>query len=134
MQKHIRTQIIAVSLVFIYLGIMMLGGLDTITGFFVSNSSECGNYVCETGESIVTCPDDCVATCGDNKCEEHETYTCVMDCEEARTAQIEEKAFFSTSVLMTFAACVAVMFIGIALIATPRKPASRRRKRRSSRR
>lgn len=132
MKKHILTQIIAVMLLFLYIAIMVLGGADTITGY--GTSDICGNYVCEIEESYATCPKDCATTCGDNKCEEHETYTCVMDCREARTAQIEEKAFFSTAVLMVFAVCTAVMFVGIALISTPSKPAGRRNKHRASRR
>jgi hypothetical protein len=116
-----------------FLGIMMIGGLDTITGLV--SSSKCGNYVCEVEENVVTCPNDCLATCGDNICEELERYTCVMDCKEARTAKIEEKAYFTGAVWLVFAASIAMLLVGIAVLAKPkRRVTKRRRKRRTSRR
>lgn len=129
MQKHTKIQLLGISLVFIYLAVMVLGGLDTITGFV--SSSKCGNHVCETEENYATCPNDCVGTCGNNICEEEETYTCVMDCPKARSAKIEEKAFSVGATFIVFAASVAVLVIGVALIG---KPKIRRKKRRFSRR
>lgn len=131
MQKHIRTQLIGILLVFIYLAIMMAGGIDTITGYV--SSAKCGNYVCETEENYATCPTDCVGTCGNNICEQEETHTCVMDCREARSANIEEKAFSVGATWIVFAASTAVLIIGIALIGNPKKR-TRRRKRKLSRR
>lgn len=133
MEKHTFKQILAFSLVFIYICVMLVSGLDSITGFV--SSSQCGNNVCEVEENYATCPKDCAATCGDNLCEEEETYTCVMDCKEARTATIEERAFFSSAVMTVFAVSTALMLGAIALIATPRKAErARKRKRKSSRR
>lgn len=133
MDRQTRTQLFAISMVLLYMSIMIFSGVDTITGAI--SSSSCGNNVCEVEESIASCPDDCVATCGDDKCEAHETYTCVIDCAKARTAKIEEKAYFVGAVWITFAASIAVLFIAVALMGKPRKVRRRRRKkRRASRR
>ncbi|MCX8194291.1 MAG: hypothetical protein N3G19_02945 [Candidatus Pacearchaeota archaeon] len=42
----------------------------------------CGNNICETGEDLENCPQDCkVVTCGNNKCESEETtFNCPEDC------------------------------------------------------
>ena len=46
---------------------------------------QCGNTICETGETATTCPTDCdVQTqpeCGNAICEENETETCPQDCQ-----------------------------------------------------
>ena len=131
MQKHHRNQIIGISLVLMFLGVMMIGGIDTITGLV--SSSKCGNYVCEVEENIVTCPNDCLATCGDNICEENERFTCVIDCLEARTAKIEEKAYFTGAIWLVFAASIALLLVGVAVISKPRRKTRRRKIRRSQR-
>ena len=45
--------------------------------------SGCGNGVCDAGETSQTCPSDCAvaSTCGNGVCDEGETYaTCSLDC------------------------------------------------------
>jgi len=61
----------------------------------VSGSSNCGDSTCDTGESAVTCPQDCptepapnplpgvIEVCGDGTCGSGENYsTCPQDCEK----------------------------------------------------
>lgn len=47
---------------------------------------DCGNKLCEKGESQTTCPGDCMPTitCGDMKCEGNEASTCPSDCNAAK--------------------------------------------------
>merc|ERR1711915_484096 len=57
----------------------------------------CGNGICEDGESCLTCDTDCISgtvggfDCGNGVCEDGETcYTCPYDC----NGNIEEDEFF----------------------------------------
>lgn len=48
-----------------------------------SEESSCGNSICETGETYVSCDADCdrPIVCGDNICDSSETFSsCVSDC------------------------------------------------------
>ncbi len=125
-----KKQLIGLALVVVYLTVMVLFGLDNITGYV--SSSKCGNYVCETEESVATCPTDCVATCGDHICEAHERYTCVIDCKDARNVKIEQRAFHTGAIWMVFTASAAIMLIAIALLEQPGVRTRRRKKRRTS--
>lgn len=59
------------------------------TNFYVPSSqmSQCGNFVCETGENYLNCPSDCEAPqvnesiCGNGVCEVGEDeFSCFVDC------------------------------------------------------
>jgi len=60
--------------------IVALAAIGILTGSAISASSVCGNKVCEVGENIGNCLEDCVSLCGDAVCHEGETLTCAQDC------------------------------------------------------
>jgi hypothetical protein len=55
--------------------------------FFIKHGTLCGNSICNQGETVDNCPEDCfipgdipLPYCGDNKCELGEFETCDIDC------------------------------------------------------
>ena len=49
--------------------------------FVISKNQSCWNWICETWENNVICPQDCSISCGNLICEEWERYeTCPQDC------------------------------------------------------
>lgn len=81
MNDFIRGVLLAIIIVAV--GILVSPYLNkSITGFQVAG--ECGNGICEPGESPLTCPQDCGVpgpTCGDRTCDPGEDCSsCPTDC------------------------------------------------------
>jgi len=56
-------------------------GLDCVVGRCEPTGANCGDGLCNGGETFATCPEDCDPLCGDGVCDEGETSDqCPMDC------------------------------------------------------
>ena len=67
------------ALVVLVIAIALLA-VGTMTGKMYAGSGACGNNACEVGETMASCPEDCVSICGDAICQPGEELTCPQDC------------------------------------------------------
>lgn len=92
-------------LVILALTTFAVGSNAGVTGMI--SSSQCGNDICESDESIGNCAVDCLHGCGDGVCDGAEEYVCQEDCTYAPTVVY----FKLNTVVLWFSALVAFVVI-----------------------
>ncbi len=89
------------ALVIAVIAIALLA-VGTLTGKMYAGSGVCGNNACEVGETMASCPDDCISICADAICQPGEEIICPQDCTEDAVEAVAETVSLLDGILGWF--------------------------------